>query len=87
MDHNIIKLIFILLVPIIIFIIILNECGFFRCCKCKCKCKKSNRVNIQPIVQSTRYNGECNNELIVVIARPICSVDITEEDVIILDPS
>ena len=67
------------------FIVILNECGFFRCCKCKCK--KSNRVNIQPIVQSTRYNGECNNELIVVVARPICSVDISEEDVIILDPS
>lgn len=79
MERPDIKSIFILIIPLCVFLIIISQC---ECCKPKCM--RVNRVDVQPIVVQAAPLEILNNQL-VVIGEPLPACDIERGDTIIVD--
>ena len=68
MVHDLVKEIFILIIPLSVILIIISQCDC-----CRNKCRKVNTVSVQPIiVQASLVEGQHS---IIVIAEPLQSCE------------
>ena len=84
MDHNGIKMLFIMLILIFACLIILSQCNCFHC-NFRCNCKKNNRVNIHPPIMVHATPVETLNNGVIIVGEPVIGFDINRENTVPVD--